>query len=89
MLPEYVIAVYNAFKAGNVLKAEEMQHKLNSLRSITKPAGDAVHAAIKEAMKARGIPIKSIVKPPLPQLTEEQKRQIDEGMKAAGLLNTA
>jgi dihydrodipicolinate synthase/N-acetylneuraminate lyase len=40
-------------------------------------------------MKARGIPIESIVKPPLPQLTEEQKMQIRQNVTAAGLLNTA
>ena len=89
MLPEYVVAVYNAFKEGNLAKAEEANNKLKDLRSITASASNAVHASIKEAMKARGIPIESIVKPPLPLLTEEQKIQIKQNVKAAGLLNTA
>jgi 4-hydroxy-tetrahydrodipicolinate synthase len=89
MLPEYVVAVYNAFKDGNLAKAEEANNKLKSLRSITASASNAVHASIKEGMKARGIPIESIVKPPLPMLTKEQKMQIRQNVKAAGLLNTA
>jgi dihydrodipicolinate synthase/N-acetylneuraminate lyase len=89
MLPEYVVAVYTAFKEGNLAKAEEANNKLKGLRSITASASNAVHASIKEGMKARGIPIESIVKPPLPLLTEEQKMQIRQNVKAAGLLNTA
>ena len=89
MLPEYVVAVYNAFKEGNLTKAEEANNVLKGLRSITASASNAVHASIKEAMKARGIPIESIVKSPLPLLTEEQKIQIRQNVKAAGLLNTA
>jgi 4-hydroxy-tetrahydrodipicolinate synthase len=89
LLPEYVVAVYNAFKEGNLTKAEEANNVLKGLRSITAPASNATHAALKEAMKARGIPIESIVKPPLPQLTEEQKMQIRQNVTAAGLLNTA
>lgn len=89
MLPEYVVAVYNAFKEGNLTKAEEANNVLKGLRSITASASNAIHASIKEAMKARGIPIESIVKSPLPLLTEEQKIQIRQNVKAAGLLNTA
>lgn len=89
MLPEYVVAVYNAFKNGDLSEAEAANDKLNDLRSITASAANATHAAIKEAMKARGIPIESIVKAPLPQLTEDQKQQIRQGVEAAGLLNTA
>jgi 4-hydroxy-tetrahydrodipicolinate synthase len=89
MLPEYVVAVYKAFKEGDLKKAEGANNILKGLRSITASASNAVHASIKESMKARGIPIESIVKPPLPQLTEEQKKQIRQNVKAAGLLNTA
>ena len=89
LLPEYVVAVYNAFRAGNLTKAEEANNKLNRLRSITAPASNAIHAAIKGAMKARGLPIESIVKPPLPQLTAEQEKQIRQNVKAVGLLDTA
>jgi 4-hydroxy-tetrahydrodipicolinate synthase len=88
LLPEYVVAVYNAFQEGNLLKAEEAKKKLDSLRSITASASNAIHAAIKEGMKARGISMGSIVKPPLPQLTQHQKIQIQESVKAAGLMNT-
>jgi 4-hydroxy-tetrahydrodipicolinate synthase len=88
MLPEYVVAVYNAFREGNQTKAEKAKKKLDSLRSITASASNAIHAAIKEGMKARGIPMESIVKPPLPQLTEQQKKQIHQSVKAANLMNT-
>jgi 4-hydroxy-tetrahydrodipicolinate synthase len=88
LLPEYVVAVYNAFREGDIRKAEEAKQKLDSLRSITVSASNAVHAAIKEGMKARGIVMESLVKPPLPQLTEQQKEEIQERVKAAGLRNT-
>jgi 4-hydroxy-tetrahydrodipicolinate synthase len=89
MLPEYVVAVYNAFKEGNLTKADEANNKLKGLRSITASAPNAIHAAIKEAMSARGIPIETVVKPPLPQLTKEQKKQIRQNVKDAGLLDSA
>ncbi len=88
LLPEYVVAVYNAFREGDMRKAEEAKKKLDSLRSITASASNAVHAAIKEGMKARGISMESIVKSPLPQLTEHQKEDIQKKVKAAGLMNT-
>jgi dihydrodipicolinate synthase/N-acetylneuraminate lyase len=49
------------------------------------PGGGAYHAAVKEAMRARGIPIESIVKQPLPQLSGEQKKQIHHLVRRAGL----
>jgi 4-hydroxy-tetrahydrodipicolinate synthase len=88
LLPEYVVAVYNAFREGNLRKAEEAKKKLDSLRSITASASNAVHASIKEGMKARGISMESIVKSPLPQLTVLQKKEIQKNVKAAGLTNT-
>lgn len=88
MLPEYVVAVYNAFREGNRTEAEEAKKKLDSLRSITASASNAIHAAIKEGMKARGISMESIVKPPLPQLTERQIKLIQQSVNAAGLMNT-
>jgi 4-hydroxy-tetrahydrodipicolinate synthase len=87
-LPEYVVAVYNAFRERNMRKAEEAKKKLDSLRSITASASNAVHAAIKEGMKARGISMESIVKLPLPQLTKHQKEEIQKRVKTAGLMNT-
>jgi 4-hydroxy-tetrahydrodipicolinate synthase len=89
MLPEYVVAVYNAFKAGNRSQATEANNRLKELRAITASAPNATHAAIKEGMKARGLPIEAIVKPPLPPLTDAQKTQIWQQVEAAGLLNTA
>lgn len=89
LLPEYVVAVYDAFRAGDVTQAEAANNKLNRLRSITAPASNAIHAAIKGAMKARGLPIEPIVKPPLPQLTAEQAKLIRQNVQAVGLLDTA
>ncbi len=89
MLPEYVVAVYNAFKAGQLAKAVAANNQLTALRAITASAANATHAAIKEAMRARGLPIEAIVKPPLPSLTDEQQTAIWERVEAAGLVNTA
>jgi len=89
MLPEYVVAVYNAFKAGDQAKAEAANTHLKALRAITASAANATHAAIKEVMRARGLPIEAIVKPPLPSLTAEQRTAIWEQVEAAGLVNTA
>ncbi len=88
LLPEYVVAVYNAFREGNLIKAEEAKKKLDNLRSITISAPNAIHAAIKEGMKARGIQMESFVKPPLPQLTEHQKKQIQRSVEDVDLANT-
>ena len=85
VLPEYVVAVYNAYRSGDLAKAEDAQRRLNSVAKILEPGRGAYHAAVKEAMKARGIPIESIVKQPLPQLSGEQKKQIHHLVRRAGL----
>lgn len=85
--PEVIVDIYKSFKGGDMERAEGMQIKLSEYASITRPGGSAYIAARKEVMRLMGIPIESIVKRPLPQLTREQKRMIRENVERAGLLN--
>jgi len=87
IFPQVVVGIYSAFKRGDLKKAEELQSKLSDLTSIISLGGSAFIAAIKELMKLRGIPIESIVRSPLPCLTEKQKVMIRMHASKKGLLN--
>jgi 4-hydroxy-tetrahydrodipicolinate synthase len=87
--PELIVGIYDAFKDGDKWRSEEMHKKLMELEQIIRIPELPYIAATKEIMKAMGIPIKSIVKKPLPQLSEVQRKIIWANIEKVGLLNTA
>ncbi len=88
-LPEVIVGIYEAFKEGDLKKADELQEKLVAHSAITRPGRPANVAARKELMRLMGVPISSKVREPLPQLTDEQKRLIRENTEKAGLIDAA
>jgi dihydrodipicolinate synthase/N-acetylneuraminate lyase len=87
--PEGIVKIYSAYKSGDIDNATKLQNKLSEHAAITQPGGAAFIAARKEVMRLMGIPIESIVKEPLPQLTDDQKKLIKKNVEKAGLLNKA
>jgi dihydrodipicolinate synthase/N-acetylneuraminate lyase len=87
--PEGIVKIYSAYKSGDIDNATKLQNKLSEHAAITQPGGAAFIAARKEVMRLMGIPIESIVKEPLPQLTDDQKKLIKKTVEKAGLLNKA
>lgn len=86
-LPEVIVGIYSAFKAGDQKTAMKLHEVLSEHASITHPGGAAFIAARKEVMRLMGLPIESIVKKPIPQLTAEQKKMIRENVEKMGLFN--
>lgn len=87
--PEGIVGIYDAFKAGDLKKAEELKEKLSEHSAITRPGSPASVASRKELMRLMGIPISSKVRGPIPQLTEDKKKLIRENAEKAGLIDAA
>lgn len=87
--PEGIVGIYDAFKKGDLKKAEELNERLAEHSALSRPGRPASIASRKEVMRLMGIPISSTVRGPIPQLTDEQKKLIKENVEKAGLLNAA
>ncbi|MEW5946192.1 MAG: dihydrodipicolinate synthase family protein [bacterium] len=74
--------------AGAPLSPDALRRiiRLASDLGIPMKMGGAAHAAVKEALRLAGHSITAVVKSPLPQLTEKQKKRVRETLAAAGLL---
>ncbi len=85
LIPERLVALWDAFHAGDVKKAEAIQFSFPELvtlfASTLRP-----HAVLKEAMRLLGHNMTPVVKGPLPQLTEEQGRSVRENLVKAGMI---
>ena len=85
LIPETLVALWDAFQAGDMKKAEEIQFSFPELvtlfASTMRP-----HAVLKEAMRLLGHKMTPVVKGPLPQLTEEQGRFVHENLAKAGMI---
>ncbi|MEW6203321.1 MAG: dihydrodipicolinate synthase family protein [bacterium] len=60
--------------------------KVTSRLGLSLNIGGSQQARLKEAMRLLGYPITPLVKSPLPQITEKQKRKIQSALKSAGIL---
>jgi 4-hydroxy-tetrahydrodipicolinate synthase len=83
IVPEICVELYNSFQAGNHKRARDLQLKLLTIDKVL--AGKWGAAAVKEAMRLRGIPAGY---PRRPLLTLEKKATIEIGetLKKHGLL---
>ncbi len=79
VLPEAVLALYQAIKRHE--SAEKLQERLSAYRQLMTKY--PIHAASKYILFLRGFE-ESAVRPPLPNLTEAQKRELERDLEALG-----
>ncbi len=81
--PEIMVELYEAFTAGDFVKAKELQFRANKVRDVLK-LGSYI-TPYYEALKLRGVKIGD-VKMPLRSLTELEKEKIKQGLQELNLL---
>jgi dihydrodipicolinate synthase/N-acetylneuraminate lyase len=84
--PEPFVALYEAFQAGDIARAQELQKKVNTV--IALHHAGATTAFFKATLELRGIPA-GRVRQPMRELTEEEKQEVANEVKRTGLLNSA
>lgn len=83
VFPEPVVGLYNAFKAGDLKKARELQFKVNKLRDTLKQG--PYLAAFKAALSMRGVEFGGS-KSPLRALNADGVGKLESDLKALGVL---
>ena len=81
--PEVFQAVYDAFNAGDIQRAEEAQDRLTALTKIL--MSGRYLATYKTALRLRGIDI-GTVRPPHRELTDTEAHKLTVSLKDMGLI---
>ncbi|MCT8137170.1 4-hydroxy-tetrahydrodipicolinate synthase [Anaerobacillus sp. CMMVII] len=81
--PEVMVELYEAYQAGDMKKAKELQYRANQVRDVLK-LGSYI-TPYYEALRLRGLDIGE-VKLPLRSLTETEKDALKTGLQALNLL---
>ena len=81
--PEPIVQLYEAFQAGNIQRAQELQQIVNTIVDIHR-AGRTT-AYFKATLKLRGIPA-GRVRPPMCELTAEELEEVRKEAKNFGLI---
>lgn len=84
--PEPVLAVFNAFKKGDLALARELQKKLNKLRSVLQEG--PYLAAYKAALKMRGYEFGG-AKAPMREMNQEEYDKLKAVLSELGYLQPA
>ena len=84
VVPEKMVEVYEAFSSGEFEKARDLQMRLQVLNKFFEYDPGYV-APCKEALAMRGLPV-GIPRNPLPQLRENEKKQIRNAMRTLGVI---
>jgi dihydrodipicolinate synthase/N-acetylneuraminate lyase len=77
--PEIFCELYAAFQAGNVARARATQARINRIRAVLHDG--ITPAFFKLGLKLRGVPA-GRVRPPMQELTPEQKKQVEQELRA-------
>lgn len=85
LIPERLVSLWDAFQRGAFKEAEEIQFSFPELVTIF-ASTMRPHALLKEAMRLLGHEMTPVVKNPLPQLTDEQRRFVRENLIKAGMI---
>ncbi|MGW8321261.1 MAG: dihydrodipicolinate synthase family protein [Thermodesulfobacteriota bacterium] len=85
LIPDTLVSLWDAFHAGDMKRAEEIQFSFPELVTIF-ASTMRPHAVMKEAMRLLGHELTPVVKGPLPQLTDEQAKFVRENLVKAGLI---
>jgi dihydrodipicolinate synthase/N-acetylneuraminate lyase len=81
--PEPFIQLYQAFQAGNIPLAQQLQKTINAI--ITLHSAGRTTAFFKATLKLRGIPA-GRVRPPMRELTSEELEEVQKEIKHIALL---
>ncbi len=85
VIPQTAVRLYEALEAGDSAAAASLQAEFYKIGSLI--AGSPTpHALMKEALRLLGHPVRTDVKPPLPQLAPEQAALVKNTLAGAGLL---
>lgn len=82
VIPEYFVAIYNAFMAGNHSLAKNLQRKTNRLIDFI--SGPNNMARYKEGLKRRGVIQCAAVRSPLRALTDKERFEYFEAIDRLG-----
>jgi 4-hydroxy-tetrahydrodipicolinate synthase len=77
--PETFCALYDAFTAGDMERARSLQQLVNRIRTVLRDG--ITPAYFKAGLAMRGVPA-GYVRPPMQELTSEQKRQVKQELCA-------
>jgi dihydrodipicolinate synthase/N-acetylneuraminate lyase len=104
-MPRTAVAMYDAYQAGDRIKARELQSLLFETMPLAKRVGapialvrkafllalrqgldvpldiEPMQARLKAALARRGVPIKPIVRSPLPPRTPSDEQAVEQAMK--------
>jgi 4-hydroxy-tetrahydrodipicolinate synthase len=91
-IPQMIIDLYAAVRAGDLNKAMDIQARINPLKDVVygggEPTGDA-HGRMKMAMYLAGILKSPAVQPPTRLPIGAELQAIEEAVRAAGMLQRA
>ena len=71
--------LYDAFVAGNMARARSLQQVINRVRMVLRDG--ITPAYFKAGLTVRGVPA-GYVRPPMQELTLEQKKQVEQELRA-------
>ncbi len=83
VFPEMVVKLYEAYIAGDLMKAKELQFQVNQLRDTLKQG--PYLAAFKEALRLRGIEFGGM-KAPLRAMGSEEIEKLEKDLAAMGVI---
>ena len=81
--PEPFIQLYQAFQAGNITLAQQLQQTVNAIVSLHR-AGTTT-AFFKATLKIRGVPA-GRVRPPMRELTSEELEEVQREIKQLAVI---
>ncbi|MEM1729163.1 MAG: dihydrodipicolinate synthase family protein, partial [Candidatus Jordarchaeales archaeon] len=86
--PRPAIELYNAYRSGDIARARSLLPRVVSfLQLLSIAPAQFIPSILKNAMKLAGRPINPDVRNPLPSLSKEQLKKLEEKMYELGLLN--
>lgn len=88
LVPELITGLWKAVQADDLKAARGFEERIFPLKKAVygmgEPSGDA-HARLKEALVQRGVLQSAIARPPVPDLSKEEKGAIARALSAAGV----
>jgi 4-hydroxy-tetrahydrodipicolinate synthase len=85
LVPETLVSLWNAFQEGDLKRAEALQFSFPELVTLF-VSSMRPHALLKEAMRLLGHKMTAVVKGPLPQPTDADRRFVRERLVKAGMI---
>jgi dihydrodipicolinate synthase/N-acetylneuraminate lyase len=81
--PEIFQALHDAFAAGEMQRARDLQAQINQVRAVLHDG--ITPAYFKMGLKLRGIPAGK-VRPPMRELTPDEEKAVEEGLRTLGVI---